>query len=256
MSHARHDVRAGDGWRARQIAGTKTFRIYDPQQTAHLYAYPIHHPLDTRAQVDLVHPDHDAYPRLASASGVTITLHPGQVLFLPAYWWHEVLTEPQEQPPPAARHSGGPPPLLAAATNGGQPLTVSVNFWFMATNRILHPTRPLVPSMQCELARQLEYLISDCLQDKAHYVPHFFRALHRALEAARGAGGLRDGEPAADSRHAVLAERPADVPPADWLGLFGFVVWKLSLHLGPACLDAFVRELCHPSRFAALRLKR
>lgn len=72
-----------------QIAGTKRFRIFEPQQTRSLYAYPIHHPLDTRAQVDLEHPDYVAFPRLAEAHCVELLLRPGQTLFLPAYWWHE-----------------------------------------------------------------------------------------------------------------------------------------------------------------------
>ena len=163
-----------------QISGTKTFILYDPQQTKHLYAYPIHHPLDTRSQVDLNDRDGctKAYPRLNNAIGHKITLQAGQALFLPCYWWHEVLTEPTDDE-----------------------LTVSVNFWFAATNRLLTPTRPLVPCMQCECARQLEYLISDSLHDQAKLVPTFLCGLLAAIEAEerggsayRCAGGIAASE--------------------------------------------------------------
>ena len=215
-----------------QIKGSKTFRIYDPQQTPALYPYPIHHPLDTRSQVDLERPDHAAFPRLATATGVTITLRPGQLLFLPAYWWHEVLTDP-----------------IDADSRSGQPLTVSVNFWFAATARLLSPTRPLVPSMHCELARQLEYLISDCLHDRAHHVPRFFASLLAALEAGRSTSAIRD------VHSALLRQRPDDVAAAEWTGLFQFVVWKLAMLVGPRAMVSFVHDLCHPSRFEQLRIE-
>ena len=46
------------------------------------------------SQVDLCAPCNTSFPRLARAVGSVVTLAPGDVLFLPAYWWHEVITEP------------------------------------------------------------------------------------------------------------------------------------------------------------------
>ena len=212
-----------------QLSGTKTFILYDPQQTKHLYAYPIHHPLDTRSQVDLNDGEGctKAYPRLNNAIGHKITLHAGQALFLPCYWWHEVLTEPTDDE-----------------------LTVSVNFWFAATNRLLTPTRPLVPCMQCECARQLEYLISDSLHDQAKLVPTFLSGLLAAIEAGGRGSSYTD---------ALEALRPASVTRSEWCGLFEYVVVQLAWLLGPepvsgAEMAAFVSDLCDASRFAQLRL--
>lgn len=291
-----------------QLAGTKRFRIYDPQQTGHLYAYPIHHPLDTRSQVDLAAPDASAFPRLCQAQGVQITLGPGEMLFLPAYCapylsptgtpsalhastgpsrctkrapalaqlappccacrglramdcarvhcarcslfykrasdatagWHEVVTEPfGAKPRDAHKH-----------------LTVSVNFWFAATAQLLRPRLPLVPSMVCECARQLEYLISDCLHDRARHVPSFFEALLRALEAARHetGGAERDAARGTAVATALHAMRPSDIPSGEWQGLFEYVVWKLALLIGAEQMLPFVRDLCSPARFAQLQL--
>ena len=231
-----------------QISGSKRFRFYEPQQTQSVYPYPIHHPLDTRAQVDLEQPDYAAFPKLRGARSVEIVLHPGQMLFLPCYWWHEVLTEP--------------------ATQRGE-LCVSVNFWFAASNRILQPSLPLVPSMQCELARQLEYLVSDCLSDRARHVPAFLKGMVAALEVAHSrvqdakaadaqAVGAQAAPAAVDAAvsTALHACRPSDVRPDEWQGVFEFVLWKLSLLIGAEHLLAFTRDLLDPARFAMLRVVR
>ncbi|KAL1519642.1 hypothetical protein AB1Y20_023153 [Prymnesium parvum] len=223
-----------------QIAGEKRFRIFDPDQTGCLYPYPIHHPFDTRSQVDLDDPASlDRFPRLSEARGSEVILRPGQTLFLPAYWWHEVTS-------------------LEPSDSG---LNVSVNFWFDVTNRLLHPTRPLIPSMRCELARQLEYLASDCLDDQARYVPTFFRGLLATLETMQkfGSGIAAPCTTSDTTIEAALTTLDSHCPPTivstQWRGLFGFVMKKLSLYLEPANVLAFVHDLCHPSRFEMLPLR-
>jgi hypothetical protein len=140
-------------------------------------------------------------------------------------------------------------------------LTVSVNFWFAATSMLLRPTVPLSPAMVVELARQLEYLVTDCLADCARHVPAFFAALLATLDAAEEraaracvAGRRRDlgcvGEAA---REVAQTSRPPDVPPAVWRGLLEFVPWKLALLVGAAHMRAFAVDLCHPSRFERLQ---
>ena len=221
-----------------QLSGTKRFRIFDPQQTAALYPYPVHHPLDTRAQVDLEQPDLEVFPDLARARGTEIVLGPGQTLFLPATWWHEVVTEPVPD---------------------GQ-VTVSVNFWFASTARLLSPTLPLVPSMRVELARQLEYLVSDSMDDKARHVPKFLAGLLTGLACAESCAPDQAGEQGGDearlaAAHAALDRtRPHDVDPGTWHGLFEFVAWKLAALVGATQAAPFARDLCSPARFEQLRL--
>ena len=225
-----------------QIAGTKTLRIFDPLQTRHVYPYPVHHPLDTRAQVDLAAPDLATYPSLREACGTELTLQPGQCLFLPAYWWHEVVTDPM---PPSAGTAAG-----KASVN------VSVNFWFAATNRLLSPSLPLTPPMRVELSRQLEYFVADCLEDRARHVPRFFEGLLAALCAAHlRIPAAADGNPLAQATAAMHSTRPADVRREVWEGMLRFVVWKLALLVGPSKMLPFARELCNPERFAALELR-
>lgn len=234
-----------------QISGRKRFRIYDPQQTRCLYPYPIHHPLDTRAQVDLEAAfgggdEMQRFPKLRHARCSEVVLGPGQVLFLPAYWWHEVLTlEPE--PMPLGNE-------CRTVEGGADNLVVSVNFWFAAVTRLLTPTRPLVPSMQCELARQLEYLISDSLADRAHLVPTFLRALTAGMEAVRAHASEGVQSVAAAASEALQAHRPSEVQADDWSGLFEFVLIKLSLLIGHRHVLSFCHDLLDPGRFAHLKL--
>ena len=53
---------------------------------------------------------------------------------------------------------------------------------------------------------------------------------------------------------AEVGARPSDVAAGEWQGLFEFVVWKLALLVGGAHVLPFVRDLCHPSRFASLTI--
>lgn len=51
-----------------------------------MYAFPIHHPYDGYAMPDLDHPDTGAWPLLRRVQGLTAVLHPGDAIFVPAYW--------------------------------------------------------------------------------------------------------------------------------------------------------------------------
>ena len=60
-----------------QIAGSKTFVLFDPYQSGHLYPYPVHHPLDRSAQAQLLAPDDQPSPTLMSISRTSCLLDPG-----------------------------------------------------------------------------------------------------------------------------------------------------------------------------------
>jgi len=218
-----------------QLSGSKTFVLFPPSQTGNLYQYPIHHALDRSCQVDLLRADTERFPRSAPTrlKGCTVTVRPGDVLFLPAYWWHEVITEPI-----------GP----------DEEMTVSLNFWFSTARMLFSPELPLRPAVRVELSRQLEFLIADALADRAHYVPTFFKGMTAQLNAiaAEGGGGrTTDGEQG-EAWQAHLAECPADVEPWEWVGLFEFIIARLMLMLGAHQVKDFVDDLCSPDRFVAL----
>jgi hypothetical protein len=84
---------SGDGTLV-QLHGNKKVVLFAPAQTKNLYPFPIRRkgiaPWFSRVYID--QPDYAAYPRMreALAHKIEVTLAPGEVLFIPANWWHEV----------------------------------------------------------------------------------------------------------------------------------------------------------------------
>lgn len=87
-----------------QIQGRKQFVLYPPSEFCNMYPYPFSHPADRQSQVDILAPDTEKFPLFANSTGYHAMLDAGDVLYLPACWWHHV-SSPFE-------------------------LTISVNFWF------------------------------------------------------------------------------------------------------------------------------
>ncbi len=74
-----------------QVYGQKEFILFSPEQVKSLYPRPgIRH---RRSQVNPVRPDLEAYPRFAEATPIVVNLNPGELLFLPSFWWHHVTAQ-------------------------------------------------------------------------------------------------------------------------------------------------------------------
>jgi hypothetical protein len=73
-----------------QLYGTKVFTMFDPRDSDRLYPY--HHDTATAhlSYVDPERPDLGKYPDFAHAPGIHFTMQAGELLFLPAFWWHHV----------------------------------------------------------------------------------------------------------------------------------------------------------------------
>ncbi|XP_050428165.1 bifunctional peptidase and arginyl-hydroxylase JMJD5-like isoform X2 [Adelges cooleyi] len=72
-----------------QVVGTKDIILYDPKWTECLYPYEEKLLMNT-AQVDPIKPDLSKYPKFSLAEAKHCTLHEGEMLFIPAGWWHRV----------------------------------------------------------------------------------------------------------------------------------------------------------------------
>jgi hypothetical protein len=74
--------------------GRRRFTLFPPDQVANLYPGPLEPTPGGQvvSMVDLRDPDLDRYPRFrdAVAAGEIAELEPGDVLFYPALWWHNV----------------------------------------------------------------------------------------------------------------------------------------------------------------------
>jgi ribosomal protein L16 Arg81 hydroxylase len=68
-----------------QAYGRKRVTLFSPDDTPWLY-----NERGGYSSVDPEQPDLDRYPRFAQASPHTVVLEPGDALFLPVRWWHQV----------------------------------------------------------------------------------------------------------------------------------------------------------------------
>lgn len=76
------------------LVGQRRFTLFPPDQVGNLYPGPLEPTPGGQvvSMVDLRAPDFDRYPRFAEALGraQVAELEPGDVLFYPALWWHNV----------------------------------------------------------------------------------------------------------------------------------------------------------------------
>lgn len=76
------------------LAGKRTFTLFPPDQWENLYVGPIE--FNSAGQpislVDFKQPDHERFPRFKQAleNGYQATLLPGDAIYIPSMWWHQV----------------------------------------------------------------------------------------------------------------------------------------------------------------------
>jgi hypothetical protein len=73
-----------------QISGTKRFFLSPPNDWEELCPFPLPHPSDRQSQANFSFNSFNACENSGSASIWEATLLPGDLLYLPAYWWHRV----------------------------------------------------------------------------------------------------------------------------------------------------------------------
>eukprot|EP01041_Mallomonas_annulata_P007663 gene7664-15684_t len=148
-----------------QLEGSKTFTLTDPQNNERLYEGHMR-----EAQIELNNDDNNGsgmcpklqstrlrdstsmvhspvrlhvssdlkdFPLAAAVETMTCTVHPGQVLFVPSYWWHEVQSSPgTPRPIPSPSPSAGSTkeynkrPRTRRTGTMSQSLNVALNMWY------------------------------------------------------------------------------------------------------------------------------
>ena len=85
-----------------QVKGTRLFTLFDPLQVDRLYPKP---GVDRHfSQLDPENVNLTQFPKFAKARKYTVKVSPGEMLIVPAFWWHQVRHAPE--------------------------VNVAVNFWF------------------------------------------------------------------------------------------------------------------------------
>lgn len=76
------------------VAGRRRFTLFPPEQLANLYVGPLDFTLAGQpvSMVSLNNPDLERYPRFADAMAASMTaeLEPGDAIYVPPLWWHQV----------------------------------------------------------------------------------------------------------------------------------------------------------------------
>jgi hypoxia-inducible factor 1-alpha inhibitor (HIF hydroxylase) len=128
-----------------QVVGYKRCILFPPSQFECLYPYPVYHPHDRQSMVDFERPDYNRFPKLKNAKGCEAIIGPGDVLYIPIYWWHHV----------ESLLRGGP--------------TVTVNFWYKGGPTTLE--YPLKDHQKVSITRNVEKMLIEVLQDPKEVGP-------------------------------------------------------------------------------------
>lgn len=75
-----------------QVAGLKTFHMFPSYLLDEMHPYPRLHPFWHKSQCDFENPDLAALPRCGTLHYFTADLQPGDLLFVPPFWWHHVVS--------------------------------------------------------------------------------------------------------------------------------------------------------------------
>jgi jumonji domain-containing protein 7 len=73
-----------------QQYGEKQFTIFSPMDSANVYPHPLDSKMAHLSAVNVEHPDLNAHPNFAVARPIRFTVKAGELLYLPAFWWHQV----------------------------------------------------------------------------------------------------------------------------------------------------------------------
>jgi Cupin-like domain len=77
------------------VAGRRRFTLFPPEQIANLYVGPLETTIagQPTSMVDIDAPDFDRFPRFRDAwdAALVADLRPGDAIFIPSLWWHNVV---------------------------------------------------------------------------------------------------------------------------------------------------------------------
>lgn len=129
-----------------QVGGHKRVILFPPSQFDCLYPYPVYHPHDRQSQVNFENPDYKQFPKFRDVRGLESVVGPGDVLYLPSYWFHHFET----------------------LINGGT--ATSITFWYKAA-AAEQIVRPFKPQQKMVIMRNIEKMVLEALGAEEELIP-------------------------------------------------------------------------------------
>lgn len=74
------------------LRGSKRYVLLPPHECPNLYLYPKSHPEGRHAEADWSRLNLTNYPKMANAMATEVILKAGQVLYIPSYWFHYIIS--------------------------------------------------------------------------------------------------------------------------------------------------------------------
>nr|XP_039272674.1 hypoxia-inducible factor 1-alpha inhibitor-like [Styela clava] len=136
-----------------QILGHKQCILFPPDQFECLYPFPVSHPCDRQSQVDFDNPDFTRFPKFQHVKAIEAIVGPGDVLYIPMYWWHNIESLRSSTQSNTFSHEVPPP------------VTVSVNFWYKAAAIPDRIERPLKANHKVAVMRNIEKMLTEVVGD-------------------------------------------------------------------------------------------
>ncbi|XP_072050886.1 hypoxia-inducible factor 1-alpha inhibitor-like [Amphiura filiformis] len=130
-----------------QVGGQKRILLFSPDQFGKMYPYPVDHPHDRQSQVNFDDPDYERFPKFKEVKALEGFINPGEVLYIPMYWWHHIESNP----------------------NGKE--TTSVTFWYKTGTLPKQIPYPLSSQQKVSIMRNIEKMLSECLRNPEEIGP-------------------------------------------------------------------------------------
>jgi hypothetical protein len=73
-----------------QLHGEKEFTLFSPDDTKYLYSFPLDAGMGHVSQLDPDSFDPAVFELFSRATPIRFTLTPGEMLYMPGFWWHQV----------------------------------------------------------------------------------------------------------------------------------------------------------------------
>ncbi|XP_018672432.3 hypoxia-inducible factor 1-alpha inhibitor [Ciona intestinalis] len=149
-----------------QISGHKRCLLFSPDQFDCLYPHPVAHPCDRQSQVNIANPDYKKFPRFRNAHATEAIVGPGDVLYIPMYWWHQIESLSSDNAMDISRpHSSQDSASIDDVMEGIPPVTISVNFWYRGSPLPEVIEYPLSPQQRVSVMRNVEKMLAAALGD-------------------------------------------------------------------------------------------